>query len=347
MNKWFYTVILVCSFLVTKSQNLIGNPSFEEFKGSCPSVYQNHLLSFSCDTITQGNTFCVLKDWMLVANYSRIFCKADNSSNGIPQNYCAKYVYPHTDSTCIGLFLFELDTLSPNSPNVRDVVQNKLKDTLIASHHYYFSMWVQLGDSIQWPTYDGKMAGISSFDAYFSAIPFSNWSLTHLSNFPILNYTPQVQINTMVTDTQHWVLLQDTFIAQGGEQYVTITNFKTDAQTKYEVVIDKDSLPPYAFYFIDDVSLIDLDDTASGINEQVAVGKLQVYPNPASNELICKCANMLINTVEVSNVVGQVCISIINYKSEIINVAALPSGIYFLKAKDVKGNVMNGKFVKE
>jgi hypothetical protein len=43
----------------------------------------------------------------------------------------------------------------------------------------------------------------------------------------------------------------------------------------------------------------------------------------------------------------QVCISIINYKSEIINVAALPSGIYFLKTTDSKGNTMNAKFAKE
>jgi hypothetical protein len=51
--------------------------------------------------------------------------------------------------------------------------------------------------------------------------------------------------------------------------------------------------------------------------------------------------------VKVGYALGQVCISIINYKSEIINVAALPSGIYFIKATDTNGNVMNGKFVKE
>jgi hypothetical protein len=43
----------------------------------------------------------------------------------------------------------------------------------------------------------------------------------------------------------------------------------------------------------------------------------------------------------------QVCISIRNHKSEIINIAALPSGIYFIRATDSKGNRMNGKFVKE
>jgi hypothetical protein len=43
----------------------------------------------------------------------------------------------------------------------------------------------------------------------------------------------------------------------------------------------------------------------------------------------------------------QVCISIINYNSVIINIEALPSGIYFLKAIDSKGNTMIGKFVKE
>ncbi|MFM2049401.1 MAG: hypothetical protein RI955_1949 [Bacteroidota bacterium] len=30
-----------------------------------------------------------------------------------------------------------------------------------------------------------------------------------------------------------------------------------------------------------------------------------------------------------------------------IDVETLPQGIYFIKATDVKGNVMNGKFVKQ
>jgi hypothetical protein len=77
------------------------------------------------------------------------------------------------------------------------------------------------------------------------------------------------------------------------------------------------------------------------------IGQLLVYPNPAGNQLTVGSNQYSVNTIEVTNVLGQVCISIINYKSEIINVAALPSGIYFIKATDNKGNVMNGKFVKE
>jgi hypothetical protein len=79
-------------------------------------------------------------------------------------------------------------------------------------------------------------------------------------------------------------------------------------------------------------------------------GQLVVYPNPASNELICKCANMLINTIEVSDVLGRL-YAIPPFERGLggleLNILTLPNGIYFIKASDVKGNVMNGKFVKE
>jgi hypothetical protein len=41
--------------------------------------------------------------------------------------------------------------------------------------------------------------------------------------------------------------------------------------------------------------------------------------------------------------------TISNIQSSITNIKVneLPSGIYFIKATDVKGNVMNGKFVKQ
>jgi hypothetical protein len=86
---------------------------------------------------------------------------------------------------------------------------------------------------------------------------------------------------------------------------------------------------------------------ATGV-EQLATGssKLEVYPNPASQSLVISHQS-LVNTIEVTNVLGQSCISIINYKSEIIDVEALPKGIYFLKATDTNGNTINGKFVKE
>jgi hypothetical protein len=100
-------------------------------------------------------------------------------------------------------------------------------------------------------------------------------------------------------------------------------------------------------------------DCGVGMEEQLAVGvgQLVVYPNPVSNVLICQCANMLINTIEITDVLGRTQMvrqahhdGVVGHAEErsiSINVETLPNGIYFIKATDKNGNVMNGKFVKE
>lgn len=77
-----------------------------------------------------------------------------------------------------------------------------------------------------------------------------------------------------------------------------------------------------------------------------------IYPNPVIDQLTVSSNQFTVNTIEVTNVLGRVCISIINLipnqiGAEIINTASLSSGIYFIKAMDVNGNVRVGKFVKE
>ncbi|MEN9522363.1 MAG: hypothetical protein RL065_740, partial [Bacteroidota bacterium] len=85
---------------------------------------------------------------------------------------------------------------------------------------------------------------------------------------------------------------------------------------------------------------------ANGVDEMLDNNKLIVYPNPANQYLIVS-SKYSVNTIEIANVVGQVCISIINHTSEIINIEYLPSGIYFIKATDEKGNQFNSKFIKQ
>jgi hypothetical protein len=77
--------------------------------------------------------------------------------------------------------------------------------------------------------------------------------------------------------------------------------------------------------------------------------KLMVYPNPCGEKLLVTGYQLLGNTLEITDVLGRVC-SIPPYERGLggfeLNVSTLPSGIYFIKATDVNGNVKNGKFVK-
>jgi hypothetical protein len=81
-----------------------------------------------------------------------------------------------------------------------------------------------------------------------------------------------------------------------------------------------------------------------GIVGANAICPIQVYPNPAGNQLIINNGELIIENIEIYNVMGQMVQSkIVNLQSEIvIDVSHLANGMYFLK---VDGKVV--RFVKE
>jgi hypothetical protein len=93
----------------------------------------------------------------------------------------------------------------------------------------------------------------------------------------------------------------------------------------------------------------------SGV-EEVENSRLSIYPNPVSQSLVISHQS-LVNTVEVMDVLGRILMvrqaqhdgvgGHAEERSISIDVETLPNGIYFIKATDINGNVMNGKFIKE
>jgi hypothetical protein len=95
--------------------------------------------------------------------------------------------------------------------------------------------------------------------------------------------------------------------------------------------------------------------------EQVSLSnsELIVYPNPVSSQLTVNSNQFAVNTIEVTDVLGRTMmvrqanhdstasIGHAEERSISIDVAVLPSGVYFIKATDAKGNVLKAKFVKE
>ncbi|MFM2225945.1 MAG: hypothetical protein RJA07_2147 [Bacteroidota bacterium] len=315
----------------SNGQNLILNSGFENHWGGDCTNGSSVVFYDSLNVTSQFG--CTIKDWIRISETPDGYW---NKGHDFPRNSYAKYIYPHSDSVCVGGVFF---SKLPNT-TLREIIEGKLIKPLIADHHYQFSIYVQLFDTMH-VTNAGKLVGINSFSAVFTdtMIP------SHL-DLPIQNYTPQVQINTMVTDTQHWVLLMDTFIAVGGEQFVSIGNFKTDAQTQFILVDSQSNLPEASYYYMDDVSLIDI--TPLGIDE-VGISKIEVYPNPAKESIVVS-SKSLVNTIEVRDVLGRVVIQQIKNSSTQqiqIDVSSLSNGLYFIKATDDKGNSINGKFVKE
>jgi hypothetical protein len=86
--------------------------------------------------------------------------------------------------------------------------------------------------------------------------------------------------------------------------------------------------------------------------EQLAFesGQLVVYPNPCGDKLLVMSDKLLVNSIEVKDVLGRiqnVRVEKQNTNDLRLTTEHLPSGVYFIKAIDIKGNTMNAKFIKE
>ncbi|HQW00851.1 MAG TPA: gliding motility-associated C-terminal domain-containing protein [Saprospiraceae bacterium] len=90
--------------------------------------------------------------------------------------------------------------------------------------------------------------GVDKIGAYFSAARPS----TSTNRPP--NVKPQIEADLgIITDTVDWVLIEGCFIAQGGEQWVSIGNFYLNENT----AIDTSCGHAVSYYFYDDISIID------------------------------------------------------------------------------------------
>ena len=91
-----------------------------------------------------------------------------------------------------------------------------------------------------------------------------------------------------------------------------------------------------------DITLVAIFESLSGI-DNVETPNLKLYPNPVQDELEIESGELRVENYSIVNMAGQVVMhGKLQNETTAINVSALPSGIYFLKAEN-----RTGKFVKE
>jgi hypothetical protein len=75
----------------------------------------------------------------------------------------------------------------------------------------------------------------------------------------LLEGVPQVKVGPPLKDTANWVLVSGEYVAEGGEQWLTIGNFAPLGQSWLEVV-KPGTFGVLAYYYIDDVFVVPMDD---------------------------------------------------------------------------------------
>jgi hypothetical protein len=235
-----------------------------------------------------------------------------------------------TGNAYIGLDLWE-----KNAP-AREYVQIRLKETLKPNHHYAFECYLSRAEKFRY--------AVSNFGAYFSV------DYVSMPTADILPFVPQInnQAGNYFTDTLNWMPFTGTFLAQGGEHYVILGNFNpatTPIDTLYQYY-GSASHSNWAYYYIDDVSLIDLDSTLS-VKENAAMAQVELFPNPAASVL-----NIKLNAAQlqysITDIKGNIVLqNSINKQVQLqIDIAVLPSGFYVISFLNKQGYITREKFVK-
>ena len=204
--------------------------------------------------------------------------------------------------------------------NFREYVQTKLTDTLIATRKYLVSFFVNLSNVSQY--------SLSNIGAYFSSTQITS------TNSVTLTYTPQIENSSSVqlNDSINWILIQDTLLSDGTELYITIGNFNPDNQVD-TVFLGSFGGGNVAYYYIDDVSVIDI--ASLGISPEIEKA-LIVYPVPCNDFL--RIESRLHGTGKLMDILGKEIKTFSIEGDQTVNVRDLLPGVYFLQVNTEKGN---------
>ena len=296
--------IYLCLFFASKAdaQNLVLNPSFEDTI-ACTGTYAMQCKYWYWATYGSPDYFSEQPD---------IFC----GTSYVPQSG-GGYQYARTGIAYVGLGVYTKH-VSPNHINRREYVGGELSDTLKQGHEYCVSFYVSVAEEFKY-----VVDGIGLYLSVDSAVDY-----TINTN---LSFMPQISnpAGNIIYDTLNWVQISGTYIANGGEKYLTIGNFKDDANT----AIDSTSASLIeSYFFIDDVSVIDCTVGINEVNDNLSSGKL--YPNPATKVVYFEnnLSEKESGTLQLMDITGR---EMASYKLNKGSLLAIPTpysrGVYLVK----------------
>lgn len=318
MNKPVFYIILFLglAFKSLAQENLIYNGDFELYD-TCPTSvstvgdYQiEHCLGWYSPSIATSDYFNSCANWP-VSIPNNINGKRNPFSGNA---YCGVLIencqYP---SHCVGWWI--------------EYLQSKLKEPLKKGHEYEFVCRVALTNLL-------NEYAFAKFGAYFSSNPISRLDSKPFQVIPqILNSK-----NNFISDTTDWTEIKGSFVANGGEEFITLgffidtNNLDTLRFTTFEI----DSNNYGSYYFIDNASL----------NEKIEFNEFPniFTPNGDGVNDFWKPLGQYGNVI-ILNRWGNVVFEFTNsqnWNGKTANGILCPDGIYYYRVMDINNLIKTG-----
>jgi OmpA-OmpF porin, OOP family len=270
--KRLLLILLITLSNLGLAQNLVPNPSFELID-SCNLTGGSLSLGYGPDWFSPSSASGSSPD---LYNSCSIF-----SAYSVPTNNMG-YQEARTGIGYAGIFLY-------SGADQQEYIECKLVQPLDSGTRYCVRFNISLANVSNY-----SIDGIGAFFSVDSLLSSNNLY------FPV---TPQVNsINGItISDTLNWVEIYGEYIASGGESFITIGHFKTDSNTNIDTVNNTSYYK--AYYFIDDVSVINCDSLAS-VPDPVYPA-FSLFPNPSTGEFQLQGNFPQGSRLQVYNLLGQ------------------------------------------
>lgn len=320
-------ISLVHAFYATAQINLVPNSSFE-IDTACPNSsgqlyyappwFQASIASGNTTSSCDSELFdeCVTSYWNLGIPHNQWGFQEAHSGHA----YAGFVSYMHWQ---IWHEYLEVPLISP----------------LLENREYCVEFFVSLSENSPY--------AISNVGAFFS----SDSLLDDRPFFmPIDTVVPQVEnpVENLLTDTMNWIRIGGQFTAKGGERFLTIGNFHLPENTNFTTA-QGNGLFSSAYYFIDDISVIDCDSSSTSVFDPSSVPILSCNPNPTTGYTRIDFKTPTDNiTLVVYNEYGEVVHraqlhSVTSYGIELPNI----NGVYIVRVIFSDGKHSTLKVVKE
>lgn len=312
-NAWKIMAFIILQYgelaRLYSQQNLVPNPSFENYV-ICPDAGQiSHAIPWFQPTYGTS-------DYLNSCDTSLILATPYNFSG---------FQDAHSGVNYAGIFAsyYCYDSLAGN---YREYIEVEMLDSLIPGTKYFVSFFISLSDSSAFATDD-------------IGIYFSQDSIVNDTYFYELPYSPQitnVQGNYLM-DKTGWMKISSSFVAAGGEKFITIGNFKNYQNT------DTIAVPGGAnymintawaggYYYIDDVCVSTDSLYASNwtaIDDQNEIQGFKIFPNPANEKFVIGVgeAEMFYS---IYDCIGNLVTSGMGFDEIIIPSTEFKSGVYYI-----------------
>ncbi len=247
MRCLIQTALLVIVAGSIMAQNLVPNGGFES-TAACPYQPGQLYLAAPWDTLN------VSSDLFSACANPVGNCQSVN----VPENFAGS-VSAHNGNGYAGFMAY-----SASITNYREYMQTPLIQPLMAGEIYKVTAWLRKATNC---THAVASIGIT----------LSSGALTQTGTLP-LGFPAQVENQGVLNVNNQWVVLEGFIIANGGENNITIGNFRDDNTSGVVLTGSSGNQCSIqgAYYFLDDVSVIRIAETLSINGPQITCPGVQV-----------------------------------------------------------------------